>query len=1013
MKTIRLCSSCLSPLPADAPDGLCPKCLLQSGGSDGEESPNQPREHPIVGEEFGGYRILRVLGRGGMGEVYEAEHIASRRRVALKVMSRALASEKDRKRFLREGRLAASVSHPNVVYIYGSEEIGGNPVIAMELVSSGTLKDRVKREGPLPPAKAVDAALEIISGLEAAHHTGVLHRDIKPANCFISADGAMKVGDFGLSISTIARGESLITASGSFLGTPAYASPEQLRGEELDVASDIYSVGATLYHLLTGRPPHETADFVKLITEVLDKTPPAPDKLRSEIPAGLAKVVMRCLAKDRNARFPSYAALRDALLPFNSTAPSPAVIGLRFVAGMVDEFVAYLPSLLLLLWFGRDAVEGLSVNRTLTAALLAIGFLLWDLLYYAVPEGLWGASAGKGICGLRVVGPNRGPAGVPRSLLRSLIFRTTWSVPVMVTLLLYTGDEYRARMNEGHWNPEDWLWFPLLAILFCTMRRRNGFAGLHDLASGTRVVAKPAATQRPRLLSAPEINPASAPASKLGPYDIIGSLGPVGSGELLLAHDPALRRNLWIHRRAADAEPVSVRRRDLSRGTRLRWLNGERDAQATWDAYEALEGAPLLKLPPQNWAAVRFWLHDLALEIKAGREGDSLPPALELNRVWITADNRAVLLDFPCPGLNGANVPSILNPDRVADFAAEPKFLNAVAEHGLARRPQTKTQPGPLYATPFLRSLAEGRFESPEFLLGNLQSLLGKKAEVSPRRRLAVIGLALGPALLIALLAGAAFWFGNKRIAGAWPNQFEGGVELRAELRAYETFRDHPAAESAGNDGATKPDDPGKQFRRVFRVHMADHHRALIENSNFWAHPAVSEALTAEQRQIAQEAIADNPTVSGDKLEAADATIRYLRPAIQAADTELPHWAGLGVFWGWLFLAALLDFGCVLLLGEGLFMRLLGVATVNGNGEKASRLRVLARTILAWSPGVVGALLSLALWEASLPGVSGAPALAAVLVIFTLLMLLAMAWAVKKPARGLQDIAVGTWLVPR
>src|SRR5262245_47169233 len=340
MKTIRLCPSCCAPMPPDAPAGLCPACLLKSGAPPSEGPLTQARQVPVPSEEFGAYRILRLLGRGGMGEVYEAEHLASGRRVALKVMGHALSSEQDRKRFLREGRLAASVSHPNVVYIYGSEEISGSPVIAMELVSSGTLKDRVKRDGPLPPAQAVDAALEIITGLEAAQSTGVLHRDIKPANCFVGADGMVKVGDFGLSISTIARGESLLTASGSVLGTPAYASPEQLRGEELDVASDLYSVGATLYHLLTGRPPHETTDFVKLITEVLDKMPPSPDKLQPEIPAGLAKVVMRCLAKDRKARYPSYAALRDALLPFSSTAPSPAVIGLRFVAGMVDEFVA-------------------------------------------------------------------------------------------------------------------------------------------------------------------------------------------------------------------------------------------------------------------------------------------------------------------------------------------------------------------------------------------------------------------------------------------------------------------------------------------------------------------------------------------------------------------------------------------------------------------------------------------------------------------------------------------------
>src|SRR5262249_35714876 len=153
------------------------------------------RRGPVPGEDFGGYRILRLLGQGGMGEVYEAEQLATGRRVALKVMNQALASEQDRKRFLREGRLPAGIRHPNVVYIYGSDEIGGSPVIAMELVASGTLKDRIK-SGPMPPTEAVDAALQIIAGLEAAQSTGVLHRDIKPANCFVSADGTLKIGDF-------------------------------------------------------------------------------------------------------------------------------------------------------------------------------------------------------------------------------------------------------------------------------------------------------------------------------------------------------------------------------------------------------------------------------------------------------------------------------------------------------------------------------------------------------------------------------------------------------------------------------------------------------------------------------------------------------------------------------------------------------------------------------------------------------------------------------------------------
>src|SRR5438309_9278546 len=124
--------------------------------------------------------------------------------MAVKVLTHSLDSPEARRRFLREGRLAASVNHPNTVYVFGTEEINGQPVITMEFVAGGTLQDRVKRQGPLPVNEAVDAILQIVAGLEAAAAAGVLHRDVKPSNCFIEADGTVKVGDFGLSISTLA-----------------------------------------------------------------------------------------------------------------------------------------------------------------------------------------------------------------------------------------------------------------------------------------------------------------------------------------------------------------------------------------------------------------------------------------------------------------------------------------------------------------------------------------------------------------------------------------------------------------------------------------------------------------------------------------------------------------------------------------------------------------------------------------------------------------------------------------
>ena len=183
--------------------------------------------------------------------------------------------------------------------------------------------------GPLPPAEAVDAVLQIIAGLEAAQQAGVLHRDIKPSNCFIDPDGTIKIGDFGLSITTTVRTESNLTGAGSLFGTPAFSSPEQLRGEELTVRSDIYSVGVTLYYLLTGRMPFEAANIVQLLVTVLEKRPSSPATLRAGIPKGLARAVLHCLNKDAGAgHFASYAALRLALLPYASFQPIAGNFGL-------------------------------------------------------------------------------------------------------------------------------------------------------------------------------------------------------------------------------------------------------------------------------------------------------------------------------------------------------------------------------------------------------------------------------------------------------------------------------------------------------------------------------------------------------------------------------------------------------------------------------------------------------------------------------------------------------------
>lgn len=225
------CRVCGAELSDNSDGAICGSCS-SSPGVEATMGYDEPvAEEPDIGRVFGGYRIARQLGKGGMGSVYEAFEVESGRRVALKVLNHKLQSTDQRKRFLREG--------------------------------------------PMPVAKAVDAILDVIAGLEAVQSAGVLHRDIKPANCFVASDGTVKVGDFGLSISSSVRTEANLTQSGVFLGTPAYASPEQLRGAELDVRSDIYSVGVTLYFLLTGEMPFNAENMVQLLENVLGKPAPS------------------------------------------------------------------------------------------------------------------------------------------------------------------------------------------------------------------------------------------------------------------------------------------------------------------------------------------------------------------------------------------------------------------------------------------------------------------------------------------------------------------------------------------------------------------------------------------------------------------------------------------------------------------------------------------------------------------------------------------------------------------
>jgi len=695
-----------------------------------------------IGEKFGDYQILRLLGKGGMGEVYEADHLESGRRVALKVLSQSLGSPEDRARFLQEGKLAAQVSHPNCVYVYGTEEIRGIPVISMELAPGGTLKDLLKEQGRLSPEKAVDTILQVVSGLEAAYSTGVLHRDIKPSNCFVDTEGNAKIGDFGLSISTLARAERDVTASGSFVGTPAFSSPEQLRGEDLDVRSDIYSLGVTLYYLLTGNVPFNETNLMKLVSRILEKTAESPRSLYKNIPKGLAGIVMRCLEKKPSARFSNYSDLKKALRPFSSAAMQPAELGIRSNAAYIDLMI--LAGLLIVTSYVLNALSLYDKE-----SLPTIGAFLF-LLYFTILEGTGGRSIGKKIRKIRIVGPNRDSPGIPKSFIRTLIFFFVIFVGGRFVRSLLPESLLGVALRKSRAVISVAIYSALSGLLFLTARRKNGFAGLHDLASNTRVVAMVPARDESVDLSAEEI---FIPETKryIGPYLDLESLRKSADIELILGYDEKLKRKLWIQILPSGAAPLPESRRDVARRGRLRWINGKRTPDNSWDAFEEVEGKPFLHhVSKRNpWPVVRRWLLETVEEIELGLKDGSLPSSLGLDRLWITGMGRVKLLDFPAPWLEtGMEVPDPVGAAEgrisVGSIRIFLKQMALSALEGIPRgfddaRTGNPSLPLPLQARTFIQTLRAEKDTS----LADLARLLrswSEKQEINASLRMKRLG---------------------------------------------------------------------------------------------------------------------------------------------------------------------------------------------------------------------------------------------------------------------------------
>lgn len=275
----------------------------------------QPTGALPAGTRLGPYVVEALLGAGGMGEVYRARDTRLERTVAIKVISPSLSSDAlRRQRFQREARAIAKLQHPNICTLYDVGCQNGTDFLVMEYLEGETLAAHLRGKGRLPVDMTLRYAAEVADALDAFHHRGIVHRDLKPGNIFLTAHGESKVLDFGLakmdegpSAETARTGstETMLSIPGAPLGTTAYMSPEQARREPLDARTDIFSMGAVLYEMATGKPAFEAASTAMVFDAILNKTPVAPRQLNPQVPPALERIVEKAMEKDREVRYQS------------------------------------------------------------------------------------------------------------------------------------------------------------------------------------------------------------------------------------------------------------------------------------------------------------------------------------------------------------------------------------------------------------------------------------------------------------------------------------------------------------------------------------------------------------------------------------------------------------------------------------------------------------------------------------------------------------------------------------
>lgn len=592
----------------------------------------------------GGYRLIKMLGEGGMGRVYQAAD-ESGRMVAVKLLSPELSrSPEALERFKLEGVIASAISHPHCVFVHRADEDAGTPFIAMELMTGQTLKDIVSKRGPLPFAEAIPLVLQCIDGLIEAHSRGMIHRDVKPANCYLDDQGNVKIGDFGLARSLVSDSE--LTRTGSFLGTPLYASPEQILGEKIDEQSDIYSLAATIYFLLAGKAPFESPHATQVIAKIVSADPPSFAEAGVQVPKKLEQVVLRGLARDRSKRYLTFQEFRDDLVQAIAQRDRVATLPRRALAYIIDSFfVSMMESLIAIIWFANGWSElEIQSHMNLFGALLLGGYLL-------AFESLFGTTIGKRLLGLRVVDPELGARPKFLScLLRTVVFLLViYAAELLASFFVSPVSSFRLYVTFS------WIGYfvGILAIL-SIWRQSKRLQLLHERFSKTQTwVSIQKATIGSIDLTEPRWSIPTQPVpvdwaipAQLSRFEILGQIPTTDGSQWLSAHDCTIERSVWIQLSPATCPPPSESREKCIRRTRMRFLETGIQDTWRWDAYVAPDGAPISLWfdyrNPMPWHVTQKVMMDAMDELQASNSNDS-PASNAIARWWLTSTGKFTL----------------------------------------------------------------------------------------------------------------------------------------------------------------------------------------------------------------------------------------------------------------------------------------------------------------------------------------------------------------------------------